>query len=109
MVSGQCTTPLWYHTWEVLSRTIFAVLDTQVGRPAADVHVELHQLAQQTSTTFEYTNLGVGYVLNFPIGEGPWLQISNNSTESWAGRQTKTDGVRISYRLVQRWKPECTS
>jgi len=74
--------PVVYHTWEVLSKTILAVLDTQYGRPAADVHVQLHQLAQTSTTLSEYTNLGIGYVLNFPIWETPQLKIWNNSTAS---------------------------
>ena len=74
------------HTWEVLSRTTFAVLDTQVGRPASDVHVELHQLEQTSTTTFQYITLGRGYVLNFPI-----LEIWNSST--WElGRKTNEEG-----------------
>ena len=74
------------HTWEVLSRTTFAVLDTQFGRPAADVHVELHQLEQTSITSFEYTTLGLGYVLNLPI-----LPIWNIST--WElGRKTDEEG-----------------
>ena len=83
-MSGRCIThPVVYHTWELLSRTTFAVLDTQLGRPAADVHVELHQLAQTSTGSFEYTTLGLGYVLNFSI----W---SNSTWE--LGRKTDEEG-----------------
>ena len=100
--------PAMHHTWEVLSRTMFAVLDTQVGRPAVDVHVQLHKLAQTSTASFEYTTLGLGYVLNFPIWERSRFQ-RNYSTGSWAGRRMKRGGVRTSYRPAQRWKLECTS
>ena len=56
-----------YHMWEILS-AIFTVLDTQFGKPAAEVDVELHQLVQTSNTLFEYMTLGVGYVLSFPMG-----------------------------------------
>ena len=102
--------PVVRHACEVLSKTTFAVLDTQFGKPAADVPVQLHQLAQTSNTSFEYTTLGLGYVLNFPIWKEILVANIYGITQlgSWAGRQTQMDGARTSYRPTRRWKLACT-